>query len=209
MNKPFNTWHKSRYWKTVITDDSEFEKFRLGFPTVVYNNYRSRPGQSQKKKRQRNDLFHFCAGPYQPDEAMYYIRHPDFIKNHFNAQVFQFQKSQSQTIGERVQDAVKDILTLNALSSNPIFPKEPSNYLEHYYSNWHSKSLQLVRFKVPSRHYGRTYTVFIVYSSRKETKLEEILNENPDNFFLNRIIDYMCTCQVGLRTLGSCVHVGE
>ena len=191
------------------SEESEFQEFKNGFPSVVYNNYRSRIGQPQRERRQRNDIFHFCAGPYQPDEAQYYIRHPDFIENHFSAQLFQFQSNQSQTVAEQVQDAVRDVFTLNAFSSNPVFPKEPSNYLSYHYNDWDDKKLKLIRFKVPSRHHGSTYTVFIVYSSKAENELEKILNDNPDSFFLNRIIDYCCTCQVGLRSLGSCVHVGE
>ena len=207
MNKPFNTWHKSRYWASLSTGDSTFEEFRAGFPTVVYNNYKSRIGQPQKKPRERNDLFHFCFGPYQPDEAIQYLRHPEFIENHFNVQLFQYQKDQSKTLKEKIQGAVKDVLTLNAFSDNPIF-EEPSYYLDHHY-NWDSKSQKLVRFKVPSRHFNSSYTVYIAYKSTNETELEKNINDDPDSFFLNRITDYVCSCQVGLRSLGSCVHVGK
>ena len=124
-NKPFNTWRTSRHWKTLNTADPEFEEFKAGFPKIVYDDYRSRIGQKKKSERNRNDLFHFSAGVYQPKEAQYYLRHPEFLENHFNAQIFQFQND-SRTFMEKAADLVDDIATLNALSSNPVFPDNPS-----------------------------------------------------------------------------------
>lgn len=81
--------------------------------------------------------------------------------------------------------------------------------MTHYYNDWESKELKLIRFKIPSRHTGTSYTVYIVYSGRDEKPIEKGLNDYPDSFFINRVIDYCCSCLVGLRSLGSCVHVGK
>ena len=190
------------------TADTEFKEFKAGFPKIVYDNSRSRIGQKKKSDRNRNDLFHFCAGVYQPKEALLYLRHPDFLEKHFSAQIFQFQKD-SRTFMEKAGDLLDDIATLNALSSNPVFPDNPSRYMTHHYNDWESKKLQLIRFKIPSRHTGSSYTVYIVYSGRDEQPIEKELNDYPDTFFINRVIDYCCSCQEGLRSLGSCAHVGK
>ena len=203
-NKPFDSWRKSRFWKDLSMEGSEFEEFKAGFPLIIYDNARSRVGKTPKRDRARNDLFHFSCGIYQPEEALIYLRFPEFIQKHFNAQVFQF-----QDISQSLKQNIRDVLDGNAFSSNPSFPDDPSNYLKFHYNEWHSKDMKLVRFKVPSRHTGATYTVYIIYSGRKESILEQELNENPDSFFLNRVIDYICSCQVGKRSLGSCVHVGK
>lgn len=204
-NRPFDTWRKSKYWKTVdIHDSVEFGDFKRGFPVIIFDNTKSRVGKNQRKKRARNDIFNFCYGPYQPEEARIYLRHSEFIQNHFSAQLFQF-----ETVSDSIKKNFEHLLTGNAFSKYPTFD-EPSQYLSFHYNDWYSHNLQLIRFKVPSRHFGSTfYTVFIVYAARNETESEKLINDEPDGFFQFRIVDYQCNCQVGLRSLGSCVHVGE
>ena len=207
--KPFDSWRKSHHWKKLnIHDQDEFNQFRNGFPIVVYDNSRSRMGKPKKKQRARNDLFHFSYGPYQPEEAQIYLKHPSFIEEHFSCQLFEYKK-EPKSVSKVIKESIEAVATGNAFSSNPTF-QNPSELLDFHYNDWTDKSLKIVRFKVPSRHYGNTfYTVYLVYSSRVETKLEKDLASEPDSFFQNRVIDYICNCQVGLRSLGSCVHVGK
>ena len=46
--------------------------------------------------------------------------------------------------------------------------------------------------------------VFIVCSKQNDDSQQHI---RPDHYYRQKIRDYICSCAVGLRRLGSCVHI--
>lgn len=93
-----------------------------------------------------------------------------------------------------------------ALTDEPEF-NDPSMALRHYFNEFESDKLQLVRFSVPSKYKSmkNEHKVFLVVSLKEAKQNEDDLE--PDWFFRQKIRAYQCSCQNGRRLQGSCVHV--
>ena len=71
------------------------------------------------------------------------------------------------------------------------------------YINWEDDELIVVRFLIPSKYNSleKMHKVVIV-CSKTDVPHNPI---RPDFYYQNKIRDFMCTCQCGLRSLGRCV----
>ena len=100
-------------------------------------------------------------------------------------------------------ESYKDVQ--NAVSSKPKFTN-PSEKIRYYFDNWESDELFLTRFLVPSKYCSlvQYHKVFIVCSKQNDDSQQHI---RPDYYYRQKIRDYICSCGVGLRQQGSCVHI--